>query len=224
MANIYIHIHSYIYFQVDSLNTAIKELTQRMTTAKNLENDSTKRAKDVELKLKDSVNIREKQLKEAENQLNALKKKAEQSHKEWLKREQGAETLELEINELRKTIESGNEQLLQAEKENDTFKKKGETLEEELKEVKTKVKALQHDVKEQKDAITKQNKDMQKLVTKKEDIIKQNKEFELDIKRLNHEINDIKKSSADCKHKVSEFTKKYQWIEEEKPYFGKKGI
>ncbi|XP_014468337.1 PREDICTED: structural maintenance of chromosomes protein 2 isoform X2 [Dinoponera quadriceps] len=209
--------------EMDSLSAAIEELTQRMTTAKSSEKESLKRAKDIELKLKDAVNIREKQLKDAENQLNALKKKAEQSHKEWQKREQEAETLELEIKELRKTIESGNEQLLQAEKESNMFKEKGKVLEEKLKEVKTKVNELQNDVKEQKDAITKQNKNLQKLVAKKEDIIKQNKNFELDIKKLNHEINDIKKNAENCRHKVSEFTKKYQWIEEEKAFFGQKG-
>lgn len=220
----HIRLYLHIYFQVDSLNAAIEELTQRMTTAKNLERESTKRAKTIELKLKDVVNIRERELKEAENQLNVLKKKAEKSHKDWQQREQEAETLELEIKELKKTIESGDEQLLQAEKEISVFKEKGETLEEELKEIKSKVKELQSNVKEQKDIIIKQNKDLQKLATTKEDIINQNKELELDIKKLNHEINDIQKCAADCKHKVSEFVKKYQWIEEEKAYFGQKGI
>ncbi|EFN85328.1 structural maintenance of chromosomes protein 2 [Harpegnathos saltator] len=209
--------------EVNSLNTAIEDLMQRITTAKNLEIESTKRARDIELKLKDAVNIREEQLKEAENQLNILKKKAEKSHKEWQNREQESETLELEIKELKQTIESGNEQLFQTEKESNMYKEKGETLEEELKEVKIKVAELQSMVKEQKDIIIKQNKDMRKLTTKKEDIIKQNKEFELDIKKLNHEINAIKKCATDCKHKVSEFTQRYEWIKEEKAYFGKKG-
>ncbi|KMQ84023.1 structural maintenance of chromosomes protein 2 [Lasius niger] len=210
--------------EVDSLNATIKELTQRITAAKNLEKDSTKRAKDIEIQLKDAVNVRDKQLKEAENQLNVLKKKAEQSRKEWQNREQESETLELEIKELKKTIESGNEQLLQAEEKSNLFEQKGETLQQELEETKDKVKELQNSIKEQKNIINQQNKDIQGLITRKEDIIKQNKELELDIKKLNHEINDIKKCAADCKHKVLELTRKYEWIEQEKAYFGKEGI
>ncbi|XP_029659845.1 structural maintenance of chromosomes protein 2 [Formica exsecta] len=209
--------------EVDSLNATIEELNQRITTAKNLEKDSTKRAKDIETQLKDAVNIREKQLKEAENQLDILKKKAEQSRKEWQKREQESETLELEIKELKKSIESGNEQLLQAEGKSNSFEQKGETLQQELKETKDKVTELQNSVKEQKNVINKQNKDMQGLLTRKEDIINQNRELKLDIKKLNHEINDIKKCAADCKHKVLELTRKYEWIEQEKAYFGKEG-
>ncbi|EZA59560.1 hypothetical protein DMN91_011082 [Ooceraea biroi] len=215
--------HHKIKEEVDSLNAAIEELTQRMATARNLEKDSTKRAKDIEAQLKDAVNIREKQLKEAENQLNILKKKAEQSRKEWQKREQESETLELEIKELKKTIESGNEQLLQTEGEYSAFEQKGQALQEELEETKTRVKELQSSIKEQKDIISRQNKDMQRLIARKEDIIKQNRDLELDIKKLNHEINDIKKCAADCRHKVSELVRRYDWIEQEKAYFGKKG-
>ncbi|GAB1868004.1 Structural maintenance of chromosomes protein [Camponotus japonicus] len=209
--------------EVNSLNATIEELKQRIITAKNLEKDSTKRAKDIEAQLKDAVNIREKQLKEAENQLNILKKKAGQSREEWQKREQESETLELEIKELKKTIESGNEQLLQAEEKNNLFEQKEETLKQELGETKDKVTELQSSVKEQKNIINQQNKDMQGLITRKEDIIQQNRELNLDIKKLNHEINDIKKCAADCKHKVLELTRKYEWIEQEKAYFGKEG-
>ncbi|XP_011261694.2 structural maintenance of chromosomes protein 2 [Camponotus floridanus] len=209
--------------EVNSLNANIEELKQRIITAKNLEKDSTKRAKDIEAQLKDAVNIREKQLKEAENQLNILKKKAGQSREEWQKREQESETLELEIKELKKTIESGNEQLLQAEEKNNLFEQKEVTLKQELKETKDKVTELQSSVKEQKNIINQQNKDMQGLITRKEDIIQQNRELNLDIKKLNHEINDIKKCAADCKHKVLELTRKYEWIEQEKAYFGKEG-
>lgn len=206
------------------MNAAIEELTQRMVTARDLEKESTKRAKDIEAQLKDVVNIREKQLKEAEYQLNILKKKAEQSRKDWQKREQESETLELEIKELRKTIESGNEQLLHTEEEYNAFEEKEKTLQQELEEIQNKLKELQKSIKEQKIIINQQNKEMQMLIARKEDILKQNRDFELDIKKLNHEINDIKKSAADCRNKVLELVRKYEWIEQEKVYFGKKGI
>lgn len=60
-------------------------------------------------------------------------------------------------------------------------------------------------------------------MTRKEDIIKQNKETELDIKKLNHEINSIKNIVKNCKENVSELIQKYEWIEQDKIYFGKTG-
>ncbi|XP_070521622.1 structural maintenance of chromosomes protein 2 isoform X2 [Cardiocondyla obscurior] len=209
--------------EVDSLNAANENLKQRMTAARNLEKESVKRVKDIEIQLKDIVNIREKQLKNVENELNLLKKKAERSRKEWEEREQESETLELEIEELKKSIENGDIQLLEANTKNSKFEEEGKILQQELDEIKNKVTTLQNNVKKQKNIINQQNQEIQKLIANKEDIIKQNKELELDIKKLNHEINDIKQSAQECKRKVSELTKKYEWIEREKPYFGKKG-
>nr|XP_031850032.1 structural maintenance of chromosomes protein 2 isoform X2 [Nomia melanderi] len=209
--------------EIDELEKSIQELLEKMATAEKNEKASSKRAEELEHQLKDSANIREKQLKEAGKELERLKKKAENSRKEWQKREQEAETLELEIKELQKSIETGKEQLQSSEEKLKAQKETANTLEEELNEAKNNVKQLQSKVKEQKDIINKQNVKMRKLMAKKEDIIKQNKDAELDIKKLSHEINSIKSCAADCKQKVLELLRKYEWIEQDKIYFGKAG-
>lgn len=194
-----------------------------MVAAEKKEKENSKRAKQLENQLKDFTNIREKQLKEAESELERLKKKAENSRNEWQKREREAETLELEIEELRKSIEAGKNQLLESEEKLNALQETANKLEEELSESKDTVKGLQCKIKEQKDIINKQNVHMQKLMTRKEEILKQNKDAELDIKKLNHEINSIKNCAAECKQRVSDLTRKYEWIEQDKVYFGKAG-
>ncbi|KZC13859.1 PREDICTED: structural maintenance of chromosomes protein 2 [Dufourea novaeangliae] len=209
--------------EIDELEKSIEELLQKMATAEENEKVNTKRAEELEHLLKDSTNIREKQLKDAKQELENLKKKAETSRKEWQKREQKAKTLELEIKELQKSIDTGKEQLLTSEKKLNSQQEETNKLEEELSETQANVKQLQCEVKKQNDIINKQDVHMRKLLARKEDIIKQNKDAELDIKKLNHEINSIKKCATDCKQKVSELLRKYDWIEQDKIYFGKAG-
>ncbi|XP_076647587.1 structural maintenance of chromosomes 2 [Halictus rubicundus] len=209
--------------EIDELEKGIEELMQKMATAEKNEKANLKRAGELEHQLKDSDNIREKQLKEAEKELERLKKKAENSRNEWQKREQEAETLELEIKELQKSIETGKEQLQASEEKLKSEQEKENKLEEELKEVKSNVKELQLKIKEHKDVINQQNAHMRKLAAKKDEIIKRSKDAELDIKKLNHEISSIQSCATDCKQKVSELLRKYEWIEQDKIYFGKAG-
>ncbi|XP_017759030.1 PREDICTED: structural maintenance of chromosomes protein 2 [Eufriesea mexicana] len=212
-----------IKHEIDMLEKSIEELLGLMAVAKKNEKESTERAQKLEHELKDAANIREKQLKGAKSELEKLKKKAENSREEWQKREQEADILELEIKELQKSIEVGKEQLVVSEEKLNALQEKDSALEQELNEAKDTVKQVQSNIKEHRSLINKQNAHMQKLITQKETIMKQNKEAELDIKKLNHEINSIKNIATNCKEKVMELTRKYEWIEQDKIYFGKTG-
>ncbi|XP_016912074.1 structural maintenance of chromosomes protein 2 [Apis cerana] len=209
--------------EIDSLEKSIEQLLETIIVVEKNEKESTIHAQELEHQLKDVTNIREKQLKNAKSELEKLKTKAENSRKEWQKREQEADMLELEIKELQKSIEVGKEQLITSKEKLNILQEKASVLEQELNEVKVNVKCIQSAIKIQKDNINKQNAYLQKLMTRKEDIIKQNKETELDIKKLNHEINSIKNIVKNCKENVSELTQKYEWIEQDKIYFGKTG-
>ncbi|XP_047354482.1 structural maintenance of chromosomes protein 2 isoform X1 [Vespa velutina] len=215
--------HHKIKEEVESLKANIDGLMKRMNEAKILERDNERRTKELECQLKDAINIREKQLKESECLLTTLKRKAEKSRAEWQKREQESETLELEIKELKGTIESGKGQLIKAEEKLIELNEIARDYEKELEEINVTLEDLRKNVKEQKRIINQQNEDVQKLNAKREDIVKQNGETELEIKKLNHEINTFGNYSKDCKEKVVELTKRYQWIEEDKQYFGKAG-
>ncbi|XP_051153235.1 structural maintenance of chromosomes protein 2 [Leptopilina boulardi] len=215
--------HHQIKEEVEALQASIQELTQKMAEAKETEKISSKKAKDLEVQLKDSANIRERQLKEAEKKLEILRKKSEESRKEWQKREQESEMLNLELSELKKTIDSGKEQLEKAEAKLVELKEKESTLKDELKTVKEEVAEVQKELKKQKDIINQKSKEIQKMLNKKEELIKQASDTELEIKKLNHEISAIKNNANECKNKVADLMRKYEWIEQDKAYFGEPG-
>lgn len=64
----------------------------------------------MQVNLTDAKGYRERQLKEAKDNMQRTKEKSDQSRKNWKKHEQQAETLELEIKDLRKTIEDSREE------------------------------------------------------------------------------------------------------------------
>jgi structural maintenance of chromosome 2 len=206
------------------LEISINELHERMTVAKELEKTSLKRSKEIEVQLKDADNIRERQLKDAESKLKTLKNKAESSRKEWQKREQEAETLNLETSELKKTIESGKEQLEKAKEKFNELVDKENTLKNCLKEANSLATELQCQLKAHKDAIHQHNVEIQKLQQEKETILKLKEDTELEIKKLRHEVTAIKNTANECKNKITDYLRKHDWIEQEQKYFGEKGI
>ncbi|XP_046750983.1 structural maintenance of chromosomes protein 2 [Diprion similis] len=215
--------HHKLRQEVEMLKSTIEEATQTLETAKRVEADSTKRANDIEGQLKDAVNIRERQLKAVEMEMKDMKQKSTKSREQWQRREQESETLNLEITELRKAIQTGKEQLVAAEEKLAKLKEASVTRGESLAEIREHVKALQTKIKMQKEAINQKNKEIQKLLNRKEEIGKQKTDFELEIQKLNHEIAAIQGTASESESRIKALTRKYDWIEKDKAYFGTAG-
>ncbi|KAK2575757.1 hypothetical protein KPH14_003647 [Odynerus spinipes] len=215
--------HHKIKEEVESFKANIDNLTERIGAAKTSEEDNAKKATELERQLKDSVNIHEKQLQEAENLLQTLKVEAEKSRVEWQKREQESEMLELEMKTLKETIETDKQQLLKADEKLNVLKENAQSFEQELQEIRATVESLKNDVKTQQNIMNQQNEEIKKLNERKEDIIKQSREAELDIKKLNHNVNSLNDYAKGSRERVSKLIQTYQWIEEDKQYFGKAG-
>jgi uncharacterized protein YgiM (DUF1202 family) len=64
------------------------ELEKKVNHCKQVQIVSSKKAKELENKLKDAKSIQEKALKDAENEMKELKRKSEESRSHWKQREQ----------------------------------------------------------------------------------------------------------------------------------------
>lgn len=91
--------------------------TLKTTIAEKKEEQVTFRAKikDYEHNLADSKGYRERQLKEAKENMAKTKAQSDKSRKEWDKHEQDAEILKLEIEELHKSIDQAKEEIQECE-------------------------------------------------------------------------------------------------------------
>lgn len=66
----------------------VDDLTARASQCKEKEKEYTKRIKDLEDKVKNAKNVREKEIKTAEKEMQRLQKKSDESRTKWKEREQ----------------------------------------------------------------------------------------------------------------------------------------
>uniref|UniRef100_A0A1B6GEP0 Structural maintenance of chromosomes protein n=1 Tax=Cuerna arida TaxID=1464854 RepID=A0A1B6GEP0_9HEMI len=213
-------VHHQIQTEVNQLQASLEELTKRVAECKQSEKEYTKKVKDLEAKVKDAKNLREKQLKAAEQEMKRLQKKAEESRNQWKAREQEFETSKLEISELKKSIESGQQEIEKCLANIEQLKKEVEELTVESNQVKAEVKKLQQEVKEQKDILAQQNQEIQETMKHKAQLEKEVSELQLEIISLQHKITKLQSDAAGNKDKLGEFLKAYEWIETDRQYFG----
>ncbi|XP_060524474.1 structural maintenance of chromosomes protein 2 [Cylas formicarius] len=194
--------------EVAGLKAQIDELQARVQSSKAIEQRCVQKARDLEVKMKDSTGYREKKLKEAEAEMKQLKRQADKSKEEWRQREQEYETLTLEIAELKKSIENVRQDLLASEAVLEKLQEEFEEVTARSKEVKDKVKALQTEVSKLKASITARNSEAQQKVKKRDRLLARNNEIELAIKKHKHKINELKNSYQSTKHKEQEYSKR----------------
>lgn len=86
-----------------------ENLKEKIVQAKEVQQKASAKIKEVEANLADAKGYRDRQLKEAQDDMKKFKKASEESHKNWKKREQEAETLSLEIEDLKKTVQKAKD-------------------------------------------------------------------------------------------------------------------
>ncbi|XP_056633840.1 structural maintenance of chromosomes protein 2 [Diorhabda sublineata] len=194
--------------EIANLENQIETLQQKVATCKEIELKASQKAKELEMKMKDTKGYREKQLKEAEMEMKRMKQKAEKSRKEWKQREQEYETLNLEISELKTGLENTKTQVETTEKTIAELKAKLDEMSGDATEIKEEVKNLQNQVKKIKSTITENNKDIQKKTQQKEKLLALNDELKLKIKEHNHDLKKLEDNCKNAKLKEQEYAKR----------------
>ncbi|KAH8279499.1 hypothetical protein KR026_011688 [Drosophila bipectinata] len=208
--------------EIEEMIERVKTLEQQAVDAREKQKTSQAKIKDIEAKLADAKGYRERELKSATNEVKAAKQRAEKSRANWKKREQEFETLQLEITELQKTIETAKQQHQEMVDNLEKFKADLDALQKNSSSAASEVVELEKEIKEQKDKLNAQNKEMRNMLVKKEKMLKQNQEIELEVKKRENEKNKISSEAKEAKKRMEALEKKYPWIPEEKKYFGMK--
>lgn len=198
------------------------ELQERIKSSKEIFAKASKKAKELDARMKNSKGGKEKLVKEAEQEMNACKLKADKSRGEWTKREHEYETLNQEIAELKKGLEDTEQQIKDVEVTISNMIKQREELNEGVNKIKViifcgysmqcyfidyilqgNVKELEGEVEKAKSVIAKKNKEIDSRNKKKEELLAQSNEFQLKIKESSHEIKKLEETCKNCKNRVS---------------------
>ncbi|ERL92400.1 hypothetical protein D910_09714 [Dendroctonus ponderosae] len=194
--------------EIDDLKAQITQLKEQMASCQDIETKSNKLAEGLKTKINGSSGYKEKRLKDAKNEMQTAKTKADKSKEEWRQREQNYETLTLEIQELQKSFESNKQQLVAQEELIAKLEEECAKASEGLSAMKDAVNEIQAEVKRCKAAITEKNKDVQSKVKQKDQLLAENTELELQIKKHSHEISDLKAACKTSKQREQEYIKR----------------
>ncbi|XP_055592963.1 structural maintenance of chromosomes protein 2 [Uranotaenia lowii] len=208
--------------EIEELKQKIETLKQAMVDARQAQTQANAKVKDLTAKIADSKGHRERELKAAEENMKKMKKKSEESRKNWKKHEQSFETLKLEIEELRKGIASSKEQATKLEEAIAELQQKLEAASENCGQMASEVAAVKQRIKEHKDKINSQNKELKSKIHQKDKLLKQNDDLELEIKKKENEIQKVRNENKDGYNKIAGLEEKYPWITEDKEFFGVK--
>ncbi|XP_030388372.1 structural maintenance of chromosomes protein 2 [Scaptodrosophila lebanonensis] len=208
--------------EIEEMKEKVKSLEEQNSSSREKQKTAQVKVKDIEAKLSDAKGYRERELKAASAEMKEAKQRAEKSRANWKKREQEFETLQLEITELQKSIETAKQQHQEMIDNLKKYKTELEELQQRSSTAANEVAELEREIKVQKDKLNSQNKEMKVLCAKRDKMEKQNEELELEIKKKETAKNKITKEAQDAKNRMENLEEKYPWIPEEKNCFGMK--
>ena len=209
------------------LNEAVTELKSNITIyhdqineAKETEKQGKQKSSEIEYKIKNAAEIKKKELKDSEAEVKRCKKAEEAAKSAWTEREAEEAALKLEITQLQKNLEDENKQLGSTEEAIQGYIVEGEKLAESLKEAKSIAAEAKREVADQKEQLAANNREINTLNTKCEKLVKANQQNELKVQELHHTITKAKDDAVEARKTVENMVDKYEWITEERKFFG----
>ncbi|XP_070683600.1 structural maintenance of chromosomes protein 2 [Pempheris klunzingeri] len=206
--------------ELERLRKAIEESEETLRVTKEVQKRAEEKYKVLENKMKNAEAEREKELKAAQQKLNAAKAKADAFNKKLKQKQQESDAVALELEELRRE-QAGYEQQIQAVDEATTaIQEQIDSMACTVSQNKEAVRKAQEELTQQKEVIMAQDKELKGKSTEANKIREQNNEVQLKIKELEHNISKHRKDSQEAAAKVSRMLEEHDWIQSERQFFG----
>ncbi|XP_033121328.1 structural maintenance of chromosomes protein 2-like [Anneissia japonica] len=205
---------------IKKLQISVDEQQKTVEQSKLTQANMMEKMKTLEEKLKNPKAVQDQEIKAAEEQVDKAKKLAEQSNTNMKSKHQEMQMLKLEAETLR-------QDLCKYEKQIETTNETITGFEEQLKQVQEAarnsaetVKQSQQDLNRQREVLTECNQDINAKIGEQTQLSKEENDVKLQIKEMEHKAAKINKESKEAAQRVQNLLAKYEWIENEKQYFG----
>ncbi|XP_062864731.1 structural maintenance of chromosomes protein 2 [Trichomycterus rosablanca] len=206
--------------ELENLQKTIEESEEILKKTKEVQEKAEEKYKVLERKMKNAEAEREQELKAAQQKLNQAKSKADAFDKRFKERQQEADAVALELEELRRE-QAGYEQQVQAVDEAmKAIREQIGAMTTEVAANKEAVRQAQEQLTKQKEVILGQEREMKGKSEEANRLGEQNNEAQLKIKELEHNISKHKKDSADAAARVTRMLAEHDWISSERRLFG----
>ncbi|XP_034059230.1 structural maintenance of chromosomes protein 2 [Gymnodraco acuticeps] len=206
--------------ELERLRKAIEESEETLRVTKDVQKRAEEKYKVLENKMKNAGAEREKELKAAQQNLNAAKAKADTFNKKLKQKQQESESVALELEELRRE-QAGYEQQIQAVDEaTKAIQEQIDSMACTVSQNKEAVRTAQEELARQKEGIMAEDKELKGKSSEANKISEQNNEVQLKIKEQEHNISKHRKDSQEAADKVTRMLEEHDWIRSERQFFG----
>ncbi|XP_061536561.1 LOW QUALITY PROTEIN: structural maintenance of chromosomes protein 2 [Phycodurus eques] len=207
--------------ELERLRKAIEESEETLRVTKEVQTRAEEKYKVLENKMKNAEAEREKDLKAAQQKLNAAKAKADAFNEKLKQKQQESDAVALELEELRREQEAYEQQIQAVDEAIAAIKEQIESIACTVSHNKDAVRKAQEELSKQKDVIMAQFKEIKEKTTEAGKIQEQNNEAQLKIKELEHNISKHLKDSQDAAGAVTRMLEEHDWIQSERQHFGR---
>ena len=204
--------------EINTMTDKVKEIENGLKSAEESKHSLNEKVNELQFKIKDSKAARERELKAAKDALEKAKKNVSKT-KNFADEENKINSISLEIEEIKKSIESNGGKIEEVEKSIEAMKEELAESEERTKLAKSSVSQIADQIKEQKNLLRAHCNEINKLQKQKSDLNKKIDANKLKIKDLEHQIEQIKTQTADSKKTVTDLLKHNAWIKDEEHLF-----
>uniref|UniRef100_A0A8K9UMT1 SMC hinge domain-containing protein n=1 Tax=Oncorhynchus mykiss TaxID=8022 RepID=A0A8K9UMT1_ONCMY len=205
--------------ELKMLLKTIEECEETLRSSKEVQKKADEKYKVLENKMQNAEAEREKELKAAQQKVNSAKTKADAFSKK-LKERQQAESLVLELEELKREQTGYEQQILAVDEAMKTIQEQIDNMSSTVAENKESVRKAQEELTRQKEVIVAQDKEIKGKSTEANHMRERTNESQLKIKELEHNINKHRKDSQEAAAKVSRMLEEHEWISQERGLFG----
>jgi len=212
--------HHHQLEEVEALQKTVDEQQEFISKAKDTIAAATEKCKDVENKMKEAKSYREKELKTAEEEVKKSKKKAEESTKNMKAKQQEVEEMKLEMEELKNEVSNVDQQLKAMDDAICKAEEQVEKFTDMAKETKKAVQEAADELNKQKEALKTCNEAISEKVGEQRELQKQGQDIQLELKEMEHKVSKFQRDSKEAATKVEQMLEMYEWISNEKHFFG----
>ncbi|KAJ8336163.1 hypothetical protein SKAU_G00395060 [Synaphobranchus kaupii] len=206
--------------ELQTLRKIIEESEETLKTTKEVQKKAEEKYKVLENKMKNAEAEREKELKAAQQNLNAAKKKADAFNKKLKEKQQEADALALELQELTREQAGAQQQVEAVDEAMKALQEKIDSMTAQVSSSKEAVKKAQEELTQQKEVIMAQDREIKGKTAEVNGLREKNNEAQLRIKELEHNISKHRKESADAAARVTRMLSENDWIAPERHLFG----
>ncbi|NXI35787.1 SMC2 protein, partial [Galbula dea] len=203
-----------------ALKKTIAECEETLKKTEESQRNAEDKYKLLENKMKGRKAERTKELKIAQQKLDDAKKMADTSSKQMKEKQQEVEALVLELEELKQEQTSYEQQIAATDKAIKSYQEQVNAMAAEVSKAKESLEKSQKEVTKQKEVVELQDKAIKAISEEIAKYKEQNDESQLQVKVLEHNMKKHHQNTADAAAKITKMLKEYEWIASDKPLFG----